>query len=143
MAELGRMLSVVEGERVVVETFEIPEPGPGEVLVRVNRSQVSAGSEKGRFRGTSRPDPRAPLGYNPLQPGYTTVGRVQAVGPGVEEFKIDDRVFALAGHQSHALVAAGNGPEAPWRTTTTRSARSSRASYGTFPRRRCPPPPPS
>ena len=109
MAELGRMLSVVEGERVVVETFEIPEPGPGEVLVRVNRSQVSAGSEKGRFRGTSRPDPRAPLGYNPLQPGYTTVGRVQAVGPGVEEFKIDDRVFALAGHQSHALVAAETG----------------------------------
>ena len=57
MAEMGRMLSVVDGERVVVETFEVPEPGPGEVLVRVNRTQVSAGSEKGRFprRLPSRP----------------------------------------------------------------------------------------
>ena len=47
MAETGRMLSVVDGERVVVETFEVPEPGPGEVLVRVNRTQVSAGQREG------------------------------------------------------------------------------------------------
>ena len=104
MAEHGRMLSVVDGERVVVETFEVGEPGPGEVLVRVNRTQVSAGSEKGRFRGASRPDPRTPLGYWPLPPGYTTAGRVQAVGPGVEGLEVGDRVFATGRHLSHLIA---------------------------------------
>ena len=103
MAEMGRMLSVVDGERVVVETFEVGEPGPGEVLVRVNRTQVSAGSEKGRFRGASAPDPKIPLGYWVIPPGYTAAGRVQAVGPGVEGFEIGDRVFASGRHASHLL----------------------------------------
>ena len=103
MAETGRMLSVVDGERVVVETFEVPEPGPGEVLVRVNRTQVSAGSEKGRFRGASPPDPKIPLGYWEIPPGYTAAGRVQAVGPGVEGFEVGDRVFASGRHASHLL----------------------------------------
>ena len=51
MKDNGKMLSVIDGKRVVVEKFEIPVPASGEVLIRVRRSQVSAGSEKGRFQG--------------------------------------------------------------------------------------------
>ena len=120
MAETGRMLSVVDGERVVVETFEVPEPGPGEVLVRVSRTQISAGSEKGRFRGASKPDPRLPLGYWPLQPGYTAAGRVQAVGPGVEELQVGDRVFALGRHTSHLLAPVEDRDDAGTRKRVQR-----------------------
>ena len=112
MAEPGRMLSVVDGERVVIETYDVPEPGPGEVLVRVNRTQVSAGSEKGRFRGASPADPQIPLGYWQIPPGYTAAGRVQAVGPGVEEFEVGDRVFVSGRHASHLLSPVADEEQA-------------------------------
>ena len=50
MAEVGRRLVQVGGNRVEIEEFDVPEPGPGEVLVRVTRSQISAGSERSGFR---------------------------------------------------------------------------------------------
>ena len=101
MAEQGRRLAVLDAERVEVEAFEVPEPGPGQVLVRVSRSQVSAGSEKGRFRGAFNPS-----GHTSRPPGYTAVGRIQSVGPGVEDFSVGDRVFAMGRHSSHLIVDA-------------------------------------
>ena len=81
-----------------IESFEVPEPGPGQVLVRVNRSQVSAGSEKsGLMRDETSPD----YGGNM---GYTTVGRVSAAGPGMEDYKPGDRVLAFGNHGSHWLT---------------------------------------
>src|SRR5262245_34630676 len=97
MSEIGRRL-VFGGESMVeIEPFPVPEPGPGQVLVRVSRSQISAGSEKNGLVASSRPDARRPM-------GYTTVGRVQSVGAGVEEFQPGDRVLAFGNHGSHWLV---------------------------------------
>ena len=58
----GRRLVAVGGH-VEIEPFEVPEPGPGQVLVRVARSQVSAGSEKNALLAASA-EPQ-PLGYTP------------------------------------------------------------------------------
>ena len=104
MAETGRRLTVIGGQMVVVESFDVPEPGPGQVLVRVSRSQVSAGSERRRFRGAVEADPSLPLGYLETPLGYTTVGRVEAVGSGVADFREGDRVFAVGRHTSHHVV---------------------------------------
>ena len=104
MDEVGRRLTVVGGQMVGVEEFDVPDPGPGQVLVRVSRSQVSAGSERRRFRGGVEADPSLPLGYQDKPLGYATVGRVQAVGPGVDDFAEGDRVFAVGRHASHVVV---------------------------------------
>ena len=92
----GRRLVVVGGERVEIETFDAPEPGPGQVLVRVNRSQVSAGSEMGALIGAKPPDSRRYL-------GYTTVGSVLSVGPGRDDLAPGDRVLSFGNHGSHWL----------------------------------------
>ena len=97
MSYRGRRLVRVGGKRVEVETFEVPEPGPGEVLVRVRRSQVSAGSERTGFLRDAAPDHREHL-------GYTTVGRVLATGDEVAEFRPGDRVLAWGPHSSHWMA---------------------------------------
>ena len=97
MPETGRRLVQIGGDRVEIEEFEIPEPGPGEVLVRVHRSQISAGSERSGFGPDVDQDRRRYM-------GYTTVGRVQATGAGVQGFAEGDRVMAWGPHGSHWLA---------------------------------------
>ena len=121
MSDIGRRLVKVGGGQLEVETFEVPEPGPGEVLMRVHRSQVSAGTEKTRLmpgyegrrsaaeQKATRLASYAKVSYEPQNEaqrftGYTTVGRVQAAGAGMEEYKPGDRVLAFGIHGSHWLT---------------------------------------
>lgn len=63
-------------EQLRLTTVDIPEPGPGEVLVEALYTLISPGTElrcrAGRQEGTSFP----------FIPGYSMVGRVVARGPG-------------------------------------------------------------
>jgi threonine dehydrogenase-like Zn-dependent dehydrogenase len=86
------------GGRVGVADYEWPDPGPNQLLVRVTRSQVSAGSEINAFRTGSADNP------TPRPIGYTTVGRVEQVGAGVEGFRAGDRVLAYGHHATYCLV---------------------------------------
>ena len=106
MSETGRRLIAVEGERVEIESFEVPEPGPGQVLVRTHRTQVSGGTEVMGFLldskrvihpGLQRDRKRRPM-------GYTAVGHVLAVGSEIDRFKPGDRVLTTCSHSSHGLV---------------------------------------
>lgn len=77
----------------VAELIEdaMPVPADGEVLVKIVRSAISAGTERANligdrvtFRGPNKPFPR--------QCGYSAAGIVAAVGNGVRSVKVGDRV---------------------------------------------------
>jgi len=79
--------------RYSVRVVDTPKPGPYEVLVRV-RAVAICGSDPplltGKFAGG-----KYPLFY-PMIPGHEWAGEVVALGPGVTEFKVGDRVAGEA-----------------------------------------------
>ncbi len=76
------------GELELAE-IAIPLPGAGEVLVEVEWTGISTGTEKLLYDGRMPAFPG--MGY-PLVPGYETVGRVSACGEGVTA-AVGDHVF--------------------------------------------------
>src|SRR5881394_1734197 len=82
-------------------------PPPGMINVQTTRTLISTGTEGivlGRkFSPGTHYD--AWVKY-PFRPGYSHVGRVSAVGDGVNEFKVGDRVATRAPHTSVGQVKA-------------------------------------
>lgn len=75
---------------------DVPEPGPGEVRVRVVVSAVNPTDWKSRGGASRVAMPQA----SELTPNQDGAGVVDAVGPGVDEFRPGDRVWLyLAAHQ--------------------------------------------
>lgn len=99
MPTQGQRLIASAGITVEVEDHKFPDPGPNQMLVRVTRSQVSAGSEMNGIRAIqNQPDVRRPI-------GYTTVGYVEKLGAGVVDYREGDRVLCFGNHASHCLVS--------------------------------------
>jgi putative PIG3 family NAD(P)H quinone oxidoreductase len=82
----------------------VPQPGPGEVLVKVTAA------------GVNRPDVLQRLGLYPMPPGAPTIpgleiaGTVVAVGPDVERWRAGDAVCALVaggGYAEYCIAPAG------------------------------------
>jgi NADPH:quinone reductase-like Zn-dependent oxidoreductase len=90
----------------VVEEERLPEPGPGEVRVRMEATSASFTDtmiRKGIYHGI-RAQP-------PFSPGYDLVGTVDAVGPGVIKPTVSDRVAALTvtgAYAEYLCVAAAD-----------------------------------
>jgi NADPH:quinone reductase len=77
---------------------EVPEPGPGEVRVRVVRAGVNPTDWKFRTR---------PMSYDEVVPGQDGAGYVDALGSGVEGLAVGDAVWLyLAQHGSPHGTAA-------------------------------------
>jgi threonine dehydrogenase-like Zn-dependent dehydrogenase len=93
---------VFEGPgRVALESFEVPHPGPRQVLVRATRTLVSAGTELKAYVGDDVVRRSPPY---PVYPGYSHVGVVERVGADVGEVAVGDRVASQKTHASHVLV---------------------------------------
>lgn len=95
-----------------IRTEEVPDPGPGEVLVRTLHSGVSRGTEtlvfQGRVPESQWATMRAPFQAGdfpaPVKYGYLNVGVVEA---GVPEL-VGKTVFCLFPHQTRYVVPAAN-----------------------------------
>jgi NADPH:quinone reductase len=81
----------------------LPQPRPGEVLIRVEAA------------GVNRPDVLQRMGNYPVPagasdiPGLEVAGTVVALGDGVTEWKVDDRVCALVQGGGYAEFCTAHG----------------------------------
>ena len=89
---------------VGMQTVSIPEPGPGQIRVRLEGSGVCASN--------LTPWAGAPWFQYPMEagsPGHEGWGTVDAVGDGVEGIRVGERVAVLAGHSYAEFDVADAG----------------------------------
>jgi 2-desacetyl-2-hydroxyethyl bacteriochlorophyllide A dehydrogenase len=106
---LARRLLFVAPRRVELAPVDVPEPGPGQVLVRTLWSGISSGTELLCYRGQLHAD--LPLDERigslggtfrfPFPYGYSCVGRVERSGGTVA---VGTPVFAFHPHQDRFVV---------------------------------------
>src|SRR5580693_7929494 len=94
-----RAATIRDGE-ILVEEHPDPEPGAGEVLVRVRAAGLN-GADMMQRRGLYPAPPGSPQDI----PGMELAGEVAALGPGAERFAVGDRVMAIVGGGGQAELA--------------------------------------
>lgn len=88
-------------ERLTVEEIPRPEPGPGQVLVKIDASGVNfidVYHRTGLYRGAL-----------PFTPGSEGAGTAVAIGSGVDHIRVEEKVawaMALGSYAEYALVPA-------------------------------------
>ena len=75
-----------------IAKLPVPEPGPGQVLVRILASGVNPLDEK--IHAGEAAHARHPL---PAVLGLDLAGVLEAIGPGVTRFRAGDQVFGMTG----------------------------------------------
>jgi len=88
-----RLYSPGDPASVVLEEIEIPEPGPGEALVRVHAAAIT------------RDELEWPEDRLPATPSYELSGVVAAVGSEVEDAAPGDEAYALTGFDRDGAAA--------------------------------------
>jgi 2-desacetyl-2-hydroxyethyl bacteriochlorophyllide A dehydrogenase len=103
----ARRVVFVAPRRVEIEEVRLAAPGRGQARVRGEWSLISAGTEMTAYRGEFPPGDSAWARYvrYPFRPGYSVVGRVEAVGEGCA-LNTGERIVVEGAHSSHLLVDA-------------------------------------
>ncbi|MFO1091354.1 MAG: zinc-dependent alcohol dehydrogenase [Hyphomicrobiales bacterium] len=105
---------------LAIETVPVPDPGPGDILIKVEACGVCH-SDLHAVDGDWDPLPNLPL-----IPGHEVAGTVAALGAGVSDFKVGDRVgvpwmfwscgsceFCTAGMETICLKTEATGYSKP------------------------------
>ena len=90
----------IQDKQLVVEERPDPEPGHGELLVRVRGAGIN-GADMLQRRGAYPAPPGSPEDI----PGLELAGEVAALGPGAARFAEGDRVMAVVGGGAQAELA--------------------------------------
>jgi L-iditol 2-dehydrogenase len=91
--------------RAELAPFTLSDPKPGEVLIETEVTLISPGTERAFFLGLPNAE-----GRFPSYPGYSSVGRVTAIGgetahDGSEgALKVGDRVVSGTSHAGHTVI---------------------------------------
>jgi NADPH2:quinone reductase len=94
-----RAATIRDGE-IAVQDHPDPEPGAGQILVRVKAAGLNGADMLQKKGGYPAPD-----GSPADIPGLELAGEVAACGPGAERFAEGDRVMAIAGGGGQAELA--------------------------------------
>src|SRR6267378_5526875 len=97
-----RAATIRDGE-VLVEEHPDPEPGAGQVLVRVRAAGLN-GADMHQRRGLYPAPPGSPQDI----PGMELAGEVAALGEGAERFAEGERVMAIVGGGAQAELAVAH-----------------------------------
>ncbi len=106
-------------EVLVLAELPIPEPGPGQLLIRVEAigmNFIEIYFRKGQYKSTL-----------PMVPGSEAAGTVEECGPGVNHFKPGDLVAStavLGSYAEYALVPAAQLVKVPAKLTPEQAAAS-------------------
>jgi len=96
-----RAVTIKGGGELVVAEHPDPQPGAGEVLVRVQAAGLNGADMLQRKGGYPAP-PGSPQDI----PGLELAGEVAALGPDATRFEVGDRVMAIAGGGGQAELIA-------------------------------------
>jgi threonine dehydrogenase-like Zn-dependent dehydrogenase len=114
--------AVLPGNRQLeLRTFEVPEAGHGQALVRMKASSLCGSDLRAIYRPTNQGS--GPEAYRGVIAGHEPAGQIEAIGPGVTTVKPGDRVavYHIAGCGLCSDCQAG------WQISCT---SESRAAYG-------------
>jgi len=118
----GKAVVFTDRLQASYQEVDIPEPGPDEVIIDVEVSWISNGTESSYYRGEriagdTPYEAGAPWPF-PIVAGYQKVGVITYAGANVSDLQVGDRVFAtisrvggmfdaFGGHVSPAVTPAG------------------------------------
>jgi NADPH2:quinone reductase len=95
--------ATIRDQQLILAEHPDPEPGSGEVLLRVRAAGLN-GADMHQLAGNYPAPPGSPQDI----PGMELAGEVVGLGPGVRRFAVGDRVMAIVGGGAQAELATVN-----------------------------------